>query len=625
MMKNLLARMFLLLLFSLTVSVAHAQNPTEDTLDYKPSPDEQLAAQYYQAGEFDKAVVYYEKLYDKNPISIYYNYYLNCLINTKSFRKAEKVVTKQSKRYPNDLRYKVDMGRVRRAEGDEAKAKKEFDAAIGAIGKFTSANAVIDLANAFLGLNETDFAIQALQKGRRELSGSYTFALELAEVYALKRDYEAMIKEYLDLLEQADYFKQQVQNELQAKLDADAEDKIAPLLKADLLRRSQKNPNQLIWNELLMWLFLQQKDFNAAFTQAKAIDKRQKLEGKEVMELASTVLANKDYDVALACYDYVISLGKESTYYRKASMARVNAHYEQVINSVSYTQPDLLEVEKEMETTLTELGRDSRTVPLMLSLAHLQAFYLFNTKKAITVLEEAIAIPQISPYEQAQCKVELGDVMLLDGQVWEASLFYSQVEKAFKREPIGQEAKYRNAKIAFYIGDFEWAQTQLNVLKGATSKLISNDAMYLSILITDNLALDSISEPLELFAEADLMLFQNNYKMASQALDSIDILFPKHSLADDVLFMRYRMAYKQQRWVEAAGFLQQIVDTYGWDVLGDDATFRLAELYDYKLGDTKKAMALYQDVLVKFPGSLFTVEARKRFRALRGDKPDKEQ
>jgi tetratricopeptide (TPR) repeat protein len=584
------------------------------------SPDEQLAAQYYQAGDYEKAVVYYEKLYSKQPISIYYNYYLNCLLFTKDFRKAEKTVKKQSARNPGDLRYKVDMGRVYRAQGDEDKAKKEFSAAVAGITETTSANSVIDLANTFLGINETDFAVSALEKGRKELKGVYSFNIELAEIYAVKKDYASMVNEYLNFLEVDVHFQQQVQNNLQAKMDADAEDKIEPVLKAELIRRSQKDPDKTVWPEMLMWLYMQQRNFSSALVQAKAVDKRKKLEGERVMDLAETARANSEFDAAIDAYDYVIGLGAEKENYRRARIEKVNTRYEKVTVGGIYTQPELLALEVEMNTTLNELGRDVRTVKLMRTLAHLEAFYLFKTKDAITLLEQAIGMAGITPKDQAECKLELGDVLLLDGQVWEASLRYSQVEKAFKYEPIGQEAKYRNAKIAFYIGDFKWSQVQLDVLKGATSKLISNDAMYLSILITENLGLDSNPVPLMMFARADLMLFQNRYDQAIIELDSITKEYPAHSIADDVLFMRYRIAYKQQKWQEAAGYLQQLIDTYPQDVLGDDAMFRIAELYDTKLNDKAKAMQYYQDLFVKFPGSLFAVDARKRFRQLRGDK-----
>lgn len=592
----------------------------QDTTLVPMSPDEQLAAQYYQAGEYDKAVVYYEKLYNKNPIQLYYNYYLNCLIFTKDFKKAEKTVKKQQAKAEWDLRFKIDMGRVYRAKGDEDKAKKEFQAAVDGITELTSSKHVIEVSDAFLAINERDYAIAALKQGRKMLKGQYTFNIELAEVYAMKKDYTMMITEYLDLLEISDGYMLQVQNLLQVQLDADVDNKISPILRAELVKRSQKYPDQTRWNQMLMWYYMQEENFAMALIQAKAVDKRDKLEGWRVMDLAEIARANRQYTVANDAYDYVISLGPDKDNYNRARIEKVNTRYEQVTSTADYTQADLLSVEAEMQSTLDELGKVPSTISLMKTMAHLQAFYLHKTKEAITLLEEAIKMPGVTPQKNAECKLELGDVLLLDGQVWEASLRYSQVEKAFKMDPMGQEAKLRNAKVAFYIGDFHWAQVQLSILKEAPSRLIANDAMYLSILITDNLALDSNPDPLILFAQADLMLFQNKFDQSIKYLDSLDRTFPTHSLADDILYMRYRIEFKRQNYAKAATYLEKLIADYGSDILGDDATFRLAQLYDYHLNDPEKAKQYYLDVITKYPGSLFKVDAQKRYRILRGDK-----
>lgn len=584
------------------------------------SGDEELALQYFQAGEYDKAIVYYEKLYNKYPTHDYYNYYLNCLIQTKNYKKAEKLIKRQRARSTDLLVYHVDLGRVYLAAGELEKKKKEFAVAIDAIEGGTSAVEVLALATAFLGIGEVEFAKQAYLKGRKELRGIYSFHIELADLFWLVKDYENMVNEYLDLVTVEESFMQQVKSNLQFKMDAETDDKINSIVKLELIKRSQKNSEKIIWSEMLVWFYMQQNNFTNALVYAKAVDRRKQLDGEEIMFLAEMARYNGAYSAAKDGYDYIISLGKNGFNFRNATIEKLNTAYDELTHGGIYSQNDLISLELEMNTKLDELGRDERTVPLLRTLAHLEAFYLFKTKAAIQLLEKTILISFISPKSQAECKLELGDVFLLDGQVWEASLSYSQVEKAFKYEPIGQEAKFRNAKIAFYVGDFKWSQVQLNVLKGATSKLIANDAMYWSIVITDNLALDSNPEPLMLFAHADLLVFQNKFDSASIDLDSIDKKWPGHALGDDVLFMRYAIAMKQLKWLTAATYLQKIIDNYSSDILGDDATFLVAELYDYKIMEKERCLQYYNDVFVKHPSSLFAVDARKRYRQLRGDK-----
>jgi tetratricopeptide (TPR) repeat protein len=611
-MQKIVALLFFVLLFPV------AKLSAQDTVPMPMSPDEQLAVQYYQAGDYDKAVVYYEKLYNKNPLALYYTYYLNCLIYTKNYKKAEKTVKKQQAKNDWDLRYKIDLGRVHRAEGDEDKAKKEFKGAVDGINNLTSPKHVVEVCNAFLAINESDYAIDALKKGRKEMGTQYSFNIELAAVYSLKKDYQNMVTEYLDLLQISDMYKKQVQDLLQVELDGDIDNKISTILRTELVKRSQKQPDSTIWNDMLMWYYMQESNFEMALVQAKAVDRRDNLEGWRIMDLAETARLNRQYSVASDAYDYVIGLGPTKDNYNRARMEKVNTRYEEVTSRPDYTTEDLIAIEEEMKSTLDELGKTAATLSLMVKMAHLQAFYLHKTKEAAALLEEGINLPA-KPAALAQAKLELGDVLLLDGQVWEASLRYSQVEKAFKTDPIGQEAKLKNAKVAFYIGDFYWAQTQLAILKEAPQRLIANDAIYLSMLITDNLALDSNPAPLMLFAKADLMLFQNNFRMAGIYLDSIESEYPTHALGDDIEYMRYRIAFKQQNYKEAATHLTAVIDKYPTDILGDDATYRMAELYDYYLNDRDKAKQYYLDVITNYPGSLFKVDAQKRYRQLRGD------
>jgi len=606
----------LLACFAILAAAAAFAQPTDPK--NQPSTDEQLAVQYYQAGEYDKALVYYEKLFNKKPIALYYNYYLACMIAVKDFKKAERVVKKQARNFPYDLRYQVDLGRVYRAAGEEDKAMRTFNEAINTLQP--NQEQVVELAQSFLGINEPDLAIETYKKGRKLMSGFYGFNFELAEVYAIKKDHQAMVNELMEVLEVNEGYLQQVQNALQTRFGAEADEKQNLILKNELLRRVQKQPDKTIFAELLMWMFMQQKDYEAAFVQAKALDKRRQEDGSRVMSLAETCVSSGDYEIALRCYDYVIALGQRSFYYGQAQIERANVLYRQKTERRTTSVSEAEELKREFEKVLAELGPGNSTAGLIRMLAHVEAFYLHKNADAIKRLEEAIQLPQLRPADRALLKLELGDVLLLDGQVWEASLRYSQVEKEFKHDLIGQDAKFRNSKVYFYVGDFLFAQAQLDVLKGSTEKLIANDAMDLSLLITDNLALDSNEVPLLMYARADLLAFQNKDAQAMLTLDSIVKEFPAHTIADNILYKRYQVKYKQGNYTEAADFLLKLVEQYSFETLGDDAHYRLAELYDYHLNQKDKAMQYYQEILTKYPGSMFVVDARKRYRTLRGDK-----
>ena len=582
----------------------------------QPSPDEQLADQFYKNREFDKALDYYERLYNRKSPDQFYLPYLNCLIETKDFKKAEKIVKKQIKQYPDNLTFCADLGTVYNRSEQPDKAKNTWEQAVKSI---KMDDQVFTLANSFIAIRQYDFAISTYLKGRRISQNSYPYNFELANIYREKGDKVAMINEYLDALEINDSYIQTVQNSLQTSFASDSDQKQNELLKLELLKRIQKSPDKTILSEFLIWIQIQQRDWEGSFVQAKALDKRKKEDGGRVVALAQLFAQNESYDMSIKAYQYVISKGKDNAYYITSRIELINVLYTKIVSKGNYTLVDLTELEKNFNITIAELGKSAETEPILKNLAHLQAFYLHKPDDAIALLEETIALPQLTKQKQAECKLELGDILLMTGDIWEASLRYSQVEKAFKHDEIGQEAKFRNAKISYYTGDFKWAQAQLDVLKGATAKLIANDAMDLSMTISDATAIDTNEAPLLMFSRADLLAFQNKDDEALKGLDSINSMFPNHALADDILNKKAGIAIKHGDYTKAANYYDTIVKKYGDDILGDDALFRLADITENQFKNVDKARELYQQLLEKYPASSYVVESRKRFRRLRGD------
>jgi len=428
-----------------------------------------------------------------------------------------------------------------------------------------------------------------------------------------------MVNEYLSLLEENSDQIQTVQNGLQSSFGEDKDEKRNAIIKTELLKKIQSQPDKAIFSELLIWFFIQEKNFNGAFIQSKALDKRLREKGDRMMSLGTLCVSNEDYENGAKCFQYLIEKGKENYYYVNARMELLNALYKKVTAKLNYTPNDLLELEKNFIITLSELGKYAGTAVLMKNLAHIEAFFLSKTKEASDLLNEAIKLPDINETTKAECKLELGDILLMTGEIWDASLLYSQVKFDFKHEPIGQEAKFRNAKLSYYNGEFKWAQAQLDVLKAASSKLIANDAMELSLTISDNLKEEGDSLALSMFSQADLFAFRNHRDKAFFMLNSILQKFPATSLADDILYKKYQIKMKGGEFTEAAEHLQLLLADYSFDILGDDALFHLAKLNELYLNAPDKAMQLYEELLTKYPGSLYTVEARKIFRRLRGD------
>lgn len=579
--------------------------------------DEQLAMQYYERKEFDKAVVYFEKLYDKNP-NAYFTHYFKCLTEIKDYSKGEKVLKKQLKRNPENVHLYVWLGNIYKLQNNPQKEKEQYDKAVKEL--IPMQNYVFVLAHTFEAEELYDYAMEVYLKGRKE-SANYPYYYEIAELYKKKGDLKAMINEYLDAIEFRESELYTAQTNLQQSLGYD--DKTGgfnnPLLKQELQKRIQKNPDKTIFSEFLIFLQNQQKDFEGSFVQNKALDKREKGDGTRLMELAKLCLSNENYVVAEKCYQYVMSKGKDMPYYDIANIERLNANYLQITTKSNPTKEEILALETNIENALKQYGISNLSLPLIKKSALLKAYYLDKPQEAIQSLENVTSTYTFDKNALAEIKIDLGDMNLLVGNIWDASLLYSQVEKDFKYEVVGQNAKFKNAKLSYYASDFKWAKSQCDVLKGATTKTIANDALDLSLVITDAIGVDTNAAPLSMFASADLLILQHQYDKAIARLDSINTLFSEHTLGDDIYYKKAEIYKNTNRYAEAAKMYQNIVEFYPTELYGDDALFKEAELYERFLNDKEKAKQLYEEVLTKYPGSIYVVDARKRYRDLRGD------
>ena len=618
-MKYRLLYIAFLMVFIPVIAQAQVNPPTPQQRRnlQQDNTEERLASQYYRNKEYDKAAALYEKLYDKSPTQRYYTYYYFCLIQLREYQKANKLVKKQIRKYPQIIKYHVDLGYVYIQAGEAVRAEKEFEEALK---KLTPNIARIkDLANAFYARGQIDYATETYNKGRKLVKNEYGFHFEMANLYKLSGNYTAMIDEYLAELMENPESIQSVQNRLQVAVNNDSEGTVTDYLWKSLLQLNQKNPENLETAEMLLWLSVQLKDFTFALTQAKSLDRRYNEEGDRVFEVAQLCVSNAEYEEAIEAFTYVINKGEQYPYYMESLTGLLNARYLKIINDITYQEEDLLALENDYITTIEAFGMNRFSIPLMRDLAHLQAFYLDKLPESVELLEHAIKIPNAPANTVALCKIELADIYLFSGEVWEATLLYSQVDKAFKNNPLGHLAKYKNARLTYYIGEFEWARAQLDVLKAATSKLIANDAMELSLLISDNMDPDSSMNGLFIFAKADLLSYQNKDDLALQTLDSIYLIGLYHPLFDEVLFKKAEIMIKKGHYEEADSLLQRVVDYYPFDILADDALFLRAEIHEQQFNNIEQAMDLYQELLLNYPGSLYVVEARKRFRNLRND------
>jgi len=577
------------------------------------NPDlEALARQYVQNKEYEKAIPLYKSLYERAPFDkTTYLAYLDALVHAEKYEEAEKLAVYMGRIRREDPSVVLDLGKVFDATGKKKKAAEQYDLVLDMINGDDYITAQV--ADAFSRNGNNDYAIKAYEKARNIIQNPYAYATELAILYSITGDTNAAVQALLDALAIQPSSLEDIKTALLKITESDLK-KTASVQKL-VTERIKKQPENPYWVEVLTWLYIQKGDYEGALKQISDIDKRLKEDGSRVLNFAATALKDNQYSVALKAYDYVLAKGEQSGMRERAASEKLTAQ----LGALKNTRPvDPAKVQQVLAgfKDLFYSFPQQRNTALIREYALVEARYAQETDTAIALLEEAINLPNMSREFTGYCKLDLGDYYILKNKIWDASLIYSQVDKAFRQDILGEEARFRNAKLAYYRGDFEWAQGQLSVLKASTSELIANDALYLSVLITENTPPDSNMVPLLRFATADLLLFQNRTKESDLLLDSISIAFPQTPLQDDILLLRAKIAAEEGRNAEAATFLEQILNNYGQDVLGDDAAFRLGNLYQYRLMDKSKALLYYERLITTYPGSTFVQAARAEYNKL---------
>ena len=481
--------------------------------------DQKSAYQYYINGEYENAIIGYKELIDKRFSPSYFIPYYSSLLKVKNFKLAESFAKNLTKKYPGNLQYKIGVILAANKSGNIKKSNFLYSKFLNKMGGGRSQ--AISASSFFSRYEFYDEALE-IYRLSKEINPKNSFGVQKAQLFSKMGEVELMIKEFLSVMEKNPNQSKMVTAKIQKFIDNDGikSEKNYSLVKKLLLQKVNNEEDRTDFSEMLIWLFMQNNKFKMALVQAKAVDRRTNSNGDIVYDLAETFLNNEDFELAVQAYDYVISRGKNNLLYIDANINRLFA----LTKYLSSKDKDYSILNDDYKELINELGANNKTVILYTNFAHFNAFYLHDLVAAENLLIDAMLISAINDMDLAECKMEYADILLLKGNIWQSMLYYSQVEKDFKEHPIGHEAKLRRAKISYYQGDFRWAQAQLESLKASTSKFISNNAMELSLLITDNFNLDTTEIPMKIFAKADLLFYQQKYEDALLINDQIKII-----------------------------------------------------------------------------------------------------
>ncbi|WP_147677164.1 tetratricopeptide repeat protein [Algibacter pacificus] len=567
-----------------------------------------LAKEYFKNGDFKKALFEYEKLYAKSEVNINY---INAIVEThqqlEQYDEAEAFLLKVMAKF-NFVGFLVELGYNYQLKKDSVNAKLYYDKALESIDLRLSN--VYPVGQGFRNHSLLNEAIAAYQKSMA-LDSKYNFNLQLAQLYGEQGNIEKMFTNYINYVETNPLIVNNVKRYINDFISENSANPNNILFRKILLKKAQQAPN-ILWNELLSWLFIQQKEVNKAFVQEKAIFNREPENLNRIIDLAGIAINENDNETAKSIYEYIIEKSQDLD-------VQLQAHYYLLqIETKESTAANYKTIQSKYLELFEQFGVFSQTLRLQIAYAHFLAFYLDEPQKATSFLEKTLEL-QLSEQQKAEVKLELGDILVLQEKFNQALIYYTQIQRNLKNSTISQTARFKVAKTSYYKGDFKWAESQLKILKSSTSQLTANDALDLKLLISDNKYEDSLQTALKIYAKADLLAFQNKNDAAIDLLDKVLNKHKTEPIIPQALYKQAELFEGKQEFQKAEANYNRIIENYRDGILIDNALYKLAELYANQLEQPEKAKALYEQIIFNHPDSIYFVEARKKYRALRGD------
>jgi len=564
-----------------------------------------LAENYYRQGEYKKAITIYKELANKNPYnSIYVKRLVACYQETEAYTEAQSFLQNLITKKPAAKYIYVEIGYNHSKQGHNKLAEQSYKKALESISKNPSLGRLI--ATSFKDHGLLDRALLAYQNTMKyNKNANYNF--QVAQIFGEKGEYKKMFESYISLVDKNDSYLNTILKHTGKYITNDPENPINNAFKKTLLKSSTNNPKD-VWNIMLSWLFVNQQEYFKAYIQEKALLARNPEFIDRVFTLGKTAFENKDYKTAKLifklCLDntFHLPLKIETELYLTKIQVKLNPE----------------DAEKHFTKIFEVYGNKLETIKVQEAYADYLTFVKQNPTQAKEILEKAIALHP-NKFTLASLKLKLADILVFTNQFGKALITYTQVQTKFKNHPLGHDARYKVAKTSYYKGDFKWAKIQVKVLKSSTSQMIANDALELFLLLSENMSKDSINTSLEQFAKADLLSYQKKNKEAIALLNNTLASCKNEPLEDDVLYKLAQLYKEEKHYGLAVQSLQKIEPLNPQGLFVDDALFEIADLYQNHINEPQKAKDYYQKIIFDYASSIHLVEARKRFRKLRGD------
>lgn len=591
-------RVFFILIYLLTFTNLYSQSPIEL----------EQARMLKDNGEVNAAIDMYKEFIKqyKNNRDLYI-LISDCFLELGEDKNAESYLKKANKQFPNDYKIKVTLYILYEQTNQKNKKEKLFKNILSSL-KANNSD-IQSLGNEFISKRRWAEAKAVFLKGRELIFDNTAYSWQLSNIFLQEGDYQNIAKEYLIQLENNPKTLKQIETNILGLITNNQD--IAPIIEKEWETCWKKNKNNPYFAQFGVWLYNQTKQYDKSFELAKQIDNKFEEEsGATMLSLGEDMLNSNNLDYALKAVNYILKKGKESAFYQRCRALSLSLSYKQFIENPIKSESDFNRLENDFMSFFKEFSFSKETFEIILQMGNFFAFHINKPQEAVDMLEEAIN-KGFSTNQKGEIKLLLAKIYNRYGDMWQASLYCSQVEKDCKNSYLADEAKLLKALFSYYNNEIPWALSQFKALRSSTTKLIANDAMSYSILIEENIDQDSTYNGLRLFANAEKEIEYNNLSLAKQYLDSINSSYLYHPLFDEVLILRAKISILEKEFEQAKEYLKESLKKYPYELTADDALYILSDIYLNQTKEISLAKETLEKIIIDYPNSIYVIEARK--------------
>lgn len=576
-----------------------------------------LAEAYFEQSEWDKALSEYREIFKTNKSKGIYQKICSIYEIQGQLKRAERLAEDQIKTAGNQSDfYYVELGRLRLKLGDVKGANEAFNFLFQRID--IQPTYVYQSARLFEEARLFEQALTAYERAEQK-SPQLNFYWQKAQIYGELGRLSDVFDAFIELVATSPSYLQNIKAYLSQSISLEADNPTNQLLKEKLVKHIQQKSNPQVV-ELLIWVFVEERQFSGAFQQLVSLDKQTAQYANAIFDFGYVCLRNGDYETVAECFNYLSQeKNKNLQFFLPARLALLDAQRLQAYESLPITLNQATALSNAYQITLKDLPFNTTTSSSFRHWALLKAFHLNDTIGALHILDSLLNIVDPRREEIDLSRLAYADVLTFIGRFYAAILAYAQVEKERTGTELADLAKFKRAQVAFYQGDFQWARNLFDALKQSTSKPIANNAMEYSVLIRDNIGLDTNTEALLLYAKAEMLQTRKKYSEALVVLNQMEIAFYEHSIQDELLWMKAKIFVDLSDFQNALMSLENLIENFGEGILADNALMLLAKLEEEQFGRLDKAQQHYATILEKHGDSFYLEEARNHYRRLRGD------